>query len=188
LKFGIPAIIGAFIGAEILVLMVNIPPIYSYQIQSKVFEITPVKLIIAVLMMVFALFEIIPFLKAMQFKENKLYLGGLLSGFFGGLSGNQGALRSAFLLRTGLSKEGFIATGILIACLVDFTRIPVYFARIAKTNIHDNLVLLIVTVLAAFAGAFIGSKLLKKVKLGFIQWTVSIMIFVLSLALGFGLL
>ena len=33
------------------------------------------------------------------------------SGFFGGLSGMQGALRSAFLARAGLSKEAFVASG-----------------------------------------------------------------------------
>jgi acyl-CoA reductase-like NAD-dependent aldehyde dehydrogenase len=41
-----------------------------------------------------------------------LPVGGLLSGFFGGLSGHQGALRSVFLLRAGLTKESFIATGV----------------------------------------------------------------------------
>lgn len=46
-----------------------------------------------------------------MFPPHWLPLGGLLSGFFGGLSGNQGALRSAFLLKAGLSKEAFIATG-----------------------------------------------------------------------------
>lgn len=188
LKFGIPAIIGAFIGAQVLLYMVKVPVLYSYIINERIFEITPVKLVIAVLMIFFALFEIIPFLKALQFKENKLYIGGLISGFFGGVSGNQGALRSAFLLRTGLTKEAFIATGIFIACLVDITRLPIYLGRMAKTNIQDNILLLVVAVLAAFTGAFIGSKLLKKIKLAFIQWTVSLMIFILAIALAAGLL
>jgi hypothetical protein len=38
-----------------------------------------------------------------------LPLGGVVSGFFGGLSGNQGAFRSAFLLGAGLGKDAFIA-------------------------------------------------------------------------------
>jgi len=41
--------------------------------------------------------KIIPTLKNLQFDSNKLYLGGALSGFFGGLSGHQGTLRSALL-------------------------------------------------------------------------------------------
>ena len=36
-----------------------------------------------------------------------LALGGVLSGFFGGLSGNQGALRSAFLLKSQPLEGGF---------------------------------------------------------------------------------
>jgi uncharacterized membrane protein YfcA len=188
LKFGLPAIVGSFIGAQLLFLMVDIPVMYSYTLNQRVFEITPVKLIMALLMLFFVLFEMIPALKKLQFDKNKLYIGGLISGFFGGLTGNQGALRSAFLLRTGLSKEGFIATGIFIACLVDFTRIPIYLQRLTQTNIQDNLVLLGITVLSAFLGAYVGSRLLKKIKLGFIHWMVAIMIFILSLALALGLL
>lgn len=48
-----------------------------------------------------------------------------------GLYGNQGALRSAFLLRGGLSKESLIATVILIACIADYTRITVDGSHLA---------------------------------------------------------
>lgn len=51
-----------------------------------------------------------------------LPLGRLVSGFFGGLSGNQGAFRASFLLGVGLTKESFIATGVVPACLVDASR------------------------------------------------------------------
>ncbi len=111
LKFGITAAVGAYIGAELLLLISNAEPLYTYSISDKTFSVTTIKLLISVLMIVFALFEIVPSLKNIKFKESKLYIGGLVSGFFGGLSGFQGALRSAFLLRYNLSKESFIATG-----------------------------------------------------------------------------
>ena len=117
-----------------------------------------------------------------------MYFGGWVSGFFGGLSGNQGALRSAFLIKIGLSKEVFIATGIMIACFIDVTRLGVYFSRLSKINIEQNSLLLIVAVLSAFAGAYIGSKALKKVTLRFVQNAVTIMIFLLAIALGLGLI
>ena len=41
--------------------------------------------------------------------------------------------------------------------------------------------------LAAFLGAFIGSRLLKKITMRAIQITVGVMLFVLSIALGTGL-
>lgn len=97
-------------------------------------------------------------------------------------------MRSAFLLKAGLSKESFIATGIVIACVVDITRLSIYFTQLSTINISENLVLLITAVLAAFAGAFAGSKLLKKVTLNFIQWTVTIMIMLIAVGLGLGLL
>lgn len=53
-------------------------------------------------------------------------IGGVLSGFFGGLSGQQGAFRSAFLLHAGLDPQRFIATNAAIATLVDITRLVVY--------------------------------------------------------------
>ena len=139
-------------------------------------------------MLFFSLFEIIPYLKNLEFKRNKLYFGGLLSGFLGGLSGNQGALRSAFLLRCGLSKEGFIATGIATACAVDITRLSIYFSRFVKIDLQKNGLLLAVAVLSAFLGAYLGSKALKKITLGFIQLAVTIMIFVLSILLALGII
>ncbi len=136
----------------------------------------------------FALFETVPALKKIQFDENKLYAGGLISGFFGGLSGNQGALRSMFLLRCGLTKESFIATGIFIACVVDLTRLSVYFSRLSNINIQDNLKILLAAIGSAFAGAYIGSKLLKKITIDFVQWIVTVMITLLAIGLGTGLL
>lgn len=188
IKFGIASVIGAFIGAKLLLYFSSDVVLYSYTMQGKLFSVTLIKLIIAVLMIVFALFETLPALKNIQFKENRLYVGGLTSGFFGGFSGNQGALRSMFLLRCGLSKENFIATGILIACAVDFTRLSVYFSRITNINIQANLTLLISAIVSAFAGAYIGSKLLKKITLNFVQYTVTIMIILLAIGLGTGLL
>jgi len=61
-----------------------------------------------------------------------------LSGFFGGLSGLQGAIRSAFLIKSGLSKEAFIATAVVVSTFVDFTRLPVYATRFAKAGLNEN--------------------------------------------------
>lgn len=188
LVFGIAGIIGAFAGAELMFLFSEAQPLFTYNISGKVYSITLLKLIIAVLMIIFALFDIVPRLKTIQFGRNMLIPGGLLSGFFGGLSGNQGALRSAFLLKCGLTKEGFIATGILIACMVDLSRLSVYFSRLSGINIRDNLLLLSIAVISAFTGAFAGSRLLKKVTFEFVQWVVTILVIVIAFLLGTGIL
>ena len=188
LRFGAPAVVGAFIGAWILLTFSVSKPLYTYQLIGKTMEVFTVNLIVAALMAFFAVFEIIPALKKMEFDKNKLIFGGAISGLFGGLSGHQGALRSAFLIRYGLSKEVFIATGIIIASFIDITRLGLYFTRMERINILDNIPILTVAVLSAFLGAYFGRKLLKKVTLDFVQWIVAIMILILSALLAMGVI
>jgi uncharacterized protein len=115
LIFGLPAVCASIPGSYLLLYVSDIDPLYSYLLLGRDFSIVPVKLIIGMLLVCFALFDLLPSLRSLQFGKDKLVIGGLLSGFFGGLSGNQGALRSAFLVKAGLSKEVFIATTILNA-------------------------------------------------------------------------
>lgn len=188
LRFGIPAIAVAFLGAYLLNYLSEMKPFYEYGFSGKSFQITAIKVIIAVLLIFFALFDLIPRLKNLQFGKKYLPLGGLVSGFFGGLSGHQGALRSAFLIRAGLSKEAFIGTGIAIACLIDISRLSVYSEHIIKNNESLNWNLVILATLSAFAGAFLGNKLLKKITISFLQKFVAVALIVFSVFLGLGVL
>lgn len=186
LRFGIPAVLFAFIGALLLVKIPNMQPLYSYQLFEKTFEVFTMKLIVAIFMLFFAVVDLIPFFTNLQFDKNKLPIGGALSGFFGGLTGAQGALRSAFLIRAGLSKESFIATTVVISSFVDFTRLGVYSTRILNLDLKENLPLLICATLSAMTGAFIGNKLLKKITLKFLQISVATLLIVISIGLGLG--
>jgi uncharacterized membrane protein YfcA len=188
IRFGITAIAASFLGAWLLMKITVLPSLFHYEMWGREFEVTPVKLIIAILLLFFSLFEFIPRFQKIQFGKNKLILGGILSGFFGGLAGIQGALRSAFLIKSGLSKEAYIATGVIIASLVDFTRLSVYASRFTSSNLHENLTLLISATAAAIAGAFIGNKLLKKVTLHIIQVVVAVMLLLISILLGLGII
>lgn len=188
LRFGIPAILASFAGAWLLLKITVLPTIVEYELWGKTFEITAVKLIIALLLIIFSILEISPSFQKIQFGKDKLVWGGVLSGFFGGLSGIQGAIRSAFLIKSGLSKEAYIATGVVIACLVDFTRLSVYASRFTTANLHENMTLLISATLAAIAGAYFGKKLLKKVTLHSIQLVVAVMLILISIALGAGII
>lgn len=188
LRFAGPAIVGAFAGASLLLHFSNDAPLFTYRLFGHTMEVQMINLIVAVVMAFFALFEIIPSLKKMEFGKNKLFIGGAISGFFGGLSGHQGALRSAFLIRYGLNKEVFIASGIIIASVIDLTRLGLYFTRMENISIEENLPILITAVLSAFLGAFFGRKLLRKVTLGAVQWTVAVMILVLSVLLAMGVI
>ena len=54
---------------------------------------------------------------------------GVVSGFFGGIAGNQGGLRAAALTAFGLPPAEFVATATATALLVDVARTPVYLWR-----------------------------------------------------------
>ena len=188
IKFGIPAVIAAFIGSWILIHISDLQPLFSYDAFGKHIEVFPVKFIIAILLLLFAIIDLIPYFNTIQFSKDKLPIGGVLSGFFGGLSGNQGALRSAFLIKAGLSKEAFIGTAVVVSTFIDFTRLTVYASKFDFSNVSNNLTLLTCATLAAISGAFIGNKLLKKVTIKFLQVFVACMLIVISIALGAGLI
>ena len=188
LRFGLPAIVASFAGAWLLLKITVLPTLVEYELWGRDFAITPVKLIIGSILIIFSLLEISPRFQKVQFGKDKLIFGGILSGFFGGLSGIQGAIRSAFLIKSGLSKEAYIATGVVIASLVDFTRLSVYASRFTAANLHGNLPLLVFATVAAIAGAYLGKKILKKVTLRSIQLLVAIMLIFISLALILGLI
>ncbi|MBK9256879.1 MAG: sulfite exporter TauE/SafE family protein [Saprospiraceae bacterium] len=188
LRFGIPAVIAAIIGSFILLNISDLQPLFSYHAFGRHFEVYPVKFIISILLIIFASLDLIPYFSTLQFGKDKLPLGGALSGFFGGLSGNQGALRSAFLIKAGLSKEAFVATAVVVSTFVDFTRLSIYATKFTKSGLTDNLTVVICATLAGIAGAYLGNKLLKKVTFRFLQVTIAIMLIFISLALGAGIL
>ncbi len=188
LRFGAPALIAAFLGAKALLLFSDLAPLYTYQLGGKSFNIEPVKLVVAILIIIFAVLDLTPKFSKVSFDKKYLPLGGLLSGFFGGLSGHQGALRSMFLIKSGLSKEAFIATGVVIAVLIDISRIIVY-AGIFKT-LQDgvNYSMLAVVTLSAFAGAYIGRRLVKKITIQTLHIIVAVMLIMIALMLGAGII
>ncbi|MBK9630696.1 MAG: sulfite exporter TauE/SafE family protein [Saprospiraceae bacterium] len=188
IRFGIPAVIAALLGSWLLINIPDFKPIFSYHLFGNHYEVYLVKLIISILLIIFASIDLIPYFKNLQFDKNKLPIGGALSGFFGGLSGNQGALRSAFLIKAGLSKESFIGTAVVVSSFVDFTRLSMYATRFNQSGLTDNLNLVIWACLSAICGAFIGHKLLKKMTLKFLQVTVAFMLILVSIALGSGLI
>jgi len=192
-SFAIPAIILAFFGAYLLTFLSELPPIREYGLGGKTFEIMPIKMVIAVLIFFFALFELLPYFEKVAFSRKYLPLGGGLSGFFGGLSGHQGALRSAFLIKAGLKKEAFIGTGVVCAVLVDFSRLIVYglsfFSKKFDTlSLDGGVQLVTLATIAAFLGTIIGTRLIKTVTMKVIRHMVGAMLLLLAMALGAGFL
>jgi uncharacterized membrane protein YfcA len=191
-RFGFAAALAAIVGASLLALFANQPAWASYTLGDRLHEITPVKAVIGLLIVAFALLELSPRFSGMSFEPRWMSLGGALSGFFGGLSGNQGAFRAAFLIKAGLPKEAFVGTSAACAVLVDAVRLLVYGAVFhsggwAVLSGEDG-ALVIAATLSAFAGAWFGKRLLKKVSLRFIQLLVAAMMVLIGSGLVAGLL
>lgn len=190
LRFALPAAVASFTGAALLLAMADLEPIARYTVVGRSFTITPLKLVIGLLISIFALLELSPRFAALAMPPRFLVLGGLLSGFFGGLSGNQGALRSAFLIKAGLSKQGFIATGVVCAVVVDLVRLTLYGS--SHLAPHGNSLgngiggLIAAATFAAFIGAFAGAKILNKVTLRGVQRTVAACMIAIGTALAAG--
>jgi hypothetical protein len=191
MRFALPAVIAAFVGATLLNLFDQVPPLWRYSFSEQSHEVTAIKLLIGVVIIGFALFELHPSANVLAFDRKYLLLGGILSGFFGGLSGNQGALRSAFLIKTGLDKEAFIGTGTVSTVMVDVARLLVYgvsFYSLQFNQVQEITGLVIAATLFAFLGAFIGNRLVKKVTLRTVQIIVGAMLIIVGLGMISGLL
>ena len=188
LRFGIPAVIAAFLGAQLLLMLAQLTPLFSYNLFGHEFSVTPINLVIAGILAFFAFFETLPVLKGFSFGRKHLIIGGILSGFFGGLSGHQGAFRSAFLVKTGIAKESYVATGAVVSAFVDITRLLVYRNIFVNINMRENGLLLFVVIISALMGVIIGKRLLHKVTMSTVQFIVTGMLLFIALGLGTGII
>lgn len=190
--FGVPAALSAIAGAYFLTNLSLHEPIYIYRLGAHSYSIEIIKIIIAVLMIAFAFIEISKRFEKKSVSPKYIPVGGVLSGFFGGLSGHQGAFRSAFLIKSGLTKEQFIGTSVVTAVIVDVVRLLIYGLTIFSKHIfifsEKNLRIAILTgIIAAFIGSYAGSKTIEKVTLRNIQIFVAVMLVILAIALAAGL-
>ena len=187
-RFGLPAIVAALAGAWLLGKLSVAEPLLEYQAFGRAFAVLPVKLAIGSLLAVFTAVEVLPWFRGLAFPPRLMPLGGLLSGFFGGLSGMQGALRAAFLARAGLTAESFVATSAVIACLVDITRLGVYAGKVAAVRGELDWPLLAAAVAAAVAGAIVGKRFLAGLKMETVQRIVAGLLVLVAAGLVSGLL
>ena len=109
-RFGLVSIFGSILGS-----------VLQYYFQSNL-----VKVLLGSVLLLLGISKFLPAGLTFRLPRRFDRAGGFLSGLLGGLVGNQGAIRSAYLLNYGLSKERFIATATIRAVAIDLTRLPVY--------------------------------------------------------------
>jgi uncharacterized membrane protein YfcA len=191
MRFGVPAILAALLGAAALGLVSALPPMVEYSLGPRHAVITPVKVAIGALMAVFALFELLPRFRDVRFDRDLLVVGGLLSGLFGGFSGHQGALRSAFLAKVGLTTAAFVGTTAVVGLLVDLTRLAVYaLALPGSVGVlpSDDGGLVMTGIVAALAGVVVARPLVAAVTMKAVQILTGVMLLAIAAAIGAGLI
>ena len=190
--FGLPAVLAAFFGASLMTYTAGAEAAFSYSIGSLEAIITPLKLSMSFMMLFFAMFELVPALSSLRINRKYIFIGGLLSGFFGGFSGHQGALRSTFLTKLNISTESFVGTNAVIGFMVDAARIFVY--GIAFWNVDSNLLLmeqwplLVIGTMAAFAGVLSGKYFLRKMTMKIVKNITGVLLLIIAVALGMGVI
>lgn len=201
LRFLPLAIIGAVVGASLLAALGSHIEITTYTLGGREWTVTGVKAVIGTVMLVFAVLELTPAMDRLEFSAKWVPIGGALSGFFGGLSGHQGALRTAFLVRTGLTKEQLVGTNAVCALCIDAIRLAVYMLPLfllgpwrQATGTQANqqsvistselpITLIICGTLAALIGTVAGRRLFKTVTIRAVRVCVGVLLLVMSLAM-----
>jgi len=192
LRFGVPAIPAAFVGAIVLLQISGRTPLVTYHLGGRAFDLTWIGLAMGTLITIFSLADLLSWFDDLSVARKWLSAGGAISGFFGGVSGHQGALRAAFLSNCGLSRDAFIGTSVVCAILVDLTRLGVYGLTVFQhdaTGLQEPKTqsLLLAATLAAFVGSFLGARLVKKVTLETVRRIVGALLLLLGLGIAAGL-
>jgi uncharacterized membrane protein YfcA len=149
LSFGIPGIAASLLGA------------------SLVFEVSASLLsrILAVFVIIYVVYLFVN--PSFKVKENSASAvsGGALSGFFAGIFGMGGAVRSLFLSAFDLPKSVYIATGGAIALVIDTTRLTTYLLhgeRLEKLILWGMLIFIPASFLGAKTAQLIVNKIPQK--------------------------
>lgn len=109
-------------------------------------------------------------------------VGGTLSGFFGGLVGNQGGIRAAALLQYGLTPSEIVATATATALLVDMARVPIY-AFTGSGLIAAQVPLILWMTLGVTTGTIIGVPLLGRLQQSSYRRLIGVLLISLALFL-----
>ncbi len=88
-------------------------------------------------------------------------VGGVVSGFFAGMFGIRGAVRSLFLVGMNIPKEVFIGTTGLISICLDSARLLVYYAQGLSLE-HHLYVGMLLFIPVSFIGSWVGHQIVQQ--------------------------
>lgn len=85
------------------------------------------EVVLAILLLFVGVGGLLGWTKRLKFDGPAAWAAGGVSGFLGGLVGNQGGLRAGAMTGIGVSRDAFVATATATGLIVDLARMPVYF-------------------------------------------------------------
>jgi len=163
--FGIPGMITTVLGARLL------------GIESK--QLLP---LLGLFLIVYSLLLFLA--PKFQLPHNRLMcvVGGSLSGFFAGIFGMRGTVRSMFLTAFNLPKVVYLATTSIISFSVDSTRLLVYVFE--GINLNESLWWgMFFFVPASFIGAYTGRYFVHKIPTKYFRTIIAVFLLLVGVRL-----
>lgn len=169
LEFGITSAVGGLVGA-----------LLHGRLNSRTLTI-----VFGLLLLFTAIAELTGWMRKVRWGKSFGWIAGAVSGFLGGLVGNQGSIRTAGLLAYDVSPSSFVATATTVALIVDGARMPVYVATQGR-NVVGLWPMIGVATLGVVVGTAIGVRILPRLRHALFRRTVAILLAVLGIAMLVG--
>jgi uncharacterized protein len=166
IRFGLLSAAGGLIGALIHIFFVN----------------NLLQIVFSVMLILAGILGVLQISERLRLGKLSSSIVGFASGFFGGLVGEQGGIRSVALLGFDIEKEAFIATATATGLIVDVVRMPVYFAT-QFSQVAQFILIILMSSAAVIAGTLVGNVVLKRIPQELFKRIVSFLIFILGIFL-----
>jgi uncharacterized membrane protein YfcA len=159
LEFGIPSAVGGLAGA----------------LMHGTLNSRSLTIVFGFLLLFTAAAELTGWIRRLRWGRSFGWIAGGVSGFLGGLVGNQGSVRTIGLLAYDESPTAFVATATTVALIVDFARMPVYLANQAG-EIAALWPILVVASGGVVAGTAMGVRILPHLRKQTFRRTVAVLL------------
>ncbi len=140
------------------------------------------RVMLAIFLIVVGVLGVTGWMDHIRLGRRGAWTAGALSGFLGGLIGNQGGIRAAAMLALDVRKEAFVATAVAIALIVDGARLPVYAFSVGQQLVVVWPIVLTATA-AVIAGTLLGKTILGWIPEAIFRRIVSALLIALGIAI-----
>jgi uncharacterized membrane protein YfcA len=166
LEFGVTSAVGGLVGA-----------LLHGQLANRWLTI-----VFGLLLLFTAVAELTGWMRRVHWGRSFGWVAGAISGFLGGLVGNQGSVRTAGLLAYDVSPRAFVATATTVALIVDGARMPVYVATQGR-EMGSLWPILAVATAGVVIGTAVGVRILPRLAEKTFRRSVAVLLAVLGISM-----